>query len=45
MLIDTGSQLNLIKENSLDKETIVGTHNIVHITKVEKGNIRTYGEV
>lgn len=45
MLVDTGSQLNLIKESCLDSEIIVDTKKIVHITGVGRGNVRTYGEV
>lgn len=45
MLVDTGSQLNVIKESALDPETVVNTKVIVHITGVGKGLIRTYGEV
>ena len=45
MLIDSGSQLNLIKENSLNTETFVNPKINYHITGIGQGLIKTYGEV
>lgn len=44
-MVDTGSQLNLIKESALGPDTVVNPNVVVHITGVGKGTVRTFGEV
>ena len=44
-MVDTGSQLNLIKESAITAEASIDPNTIVHITGVGKGSVRTFGAV
>lgn len=45
LVIDTGSQLNLIKERSIATGVDVNTKKIYSLTGIGSGTIRTYGEL
>lgn len=44
-LIDTGSQLNLIKEDAVTPETDANTRKIYYLSGIGSGLVRTYGEI
>ena len=44
-LVDTGSQLNIIKRSSIIPSTTVNTNVVYNITGIDSGSIRTCGEV
>lgn len=44
-LIDTGSQLNIIKQKGIDPNLIINTNIIYNLTGIDSGNVHTFGEI